>query len=146
VEDSREESVGCERLVEIDRFLPAYAIYEADNHKEVADDKTEGRLISVRYEVGCAWGCEVRNMLTLTCANMIVVPPWKLMSIILWGIVTAVIKSDAPNADNINIFLLRESPMSLQSSSGAATRTTSAMTSAAGTHEVRTIKVQRYTD
>jgi hypothetical protein len=61
-----------------------------------------------------------------------------LISIILWGIVTAVINSDAPNADDINIFLLRESPVSLQSCSEEATRVTSATTSAASSHDVST--------
>jgi len=46
--------------------------------------------------------------------------------------VTAVIRNDAPKADNINIFLLRVIPTSLKSCNGAATRETSAIMSAAG--------------
>jgi hypothetical protein len=62
-----------------------------------------------------------------------------LKRIIEWGMVIAVIRIDAPNEDSINIFLLRESPTFFQSCSGAATREKSAMTSAAGINNLRTI-------
>jgi hypothetical protein len=54
-------------------------------------------------------------MLTFTCANMSVVWQMGPKSIIDWGIVIAVIRSDAPNAERTNIFLLRESPTSFKS-------------------------------
>jgi hypothetical protein len=69
-------------------------------------------------------------MLTLTCANMSVVSTMGLKSSIEWGIVKMVIRSDAPNAERTNIFLLRESPTFFKRCRGAATRETSATISA----------------
>jgi hypothetical protein len=69
-------------------------------------------------------------MLTLMCANMSVVSTMGLKSNIERGIVMAVIRNDAPNAERTNIFLLRESPTFFKRCRGAATRETSATMSA----------------
>lgn len=70
-------------------------------------------------------------MLTLKYAKMSVVAVWPMTRYTEWRMVIMVISRDAPNADWTNICLLRESPTLLQRYSGAATRETSAMISAA---------------
>jgi hypothetical protein len=72
------------------------------------------------------------SLLTLTCEKMIVLREWGLMRNMECAIVTAVIISDALNADSTRILLPRENFAFLQRYSGIATSATSAMTSAAG--------------
>ena len=72
----------------------------------------------------------------MTCAKIRVLDGCALKRIMECGIVIAVIRSDEPNADRTNIFLLRESPTFFQRCNGTATREISAMRSA--TQETKT--------
>lgn len=82
--------------------------------------------------IGCHRKYNNESLLTLTYEKMIVLREWGLMRHMECAIVTAVIISDALNADSVRILLPRESFAFLQRYTGIATSATSAITSAAG--------------
>ena len=87
-----------------------------------------------------------RNIPTLTCEKTSVVRSMGLKRSIDWGMVITVMRSDAPNTERTNIFLLRESPTFFQRNRGAATRERSARMSAAEVEKQQQPKNARGTD